>query len=30
MANVHTPSIARWKACGQFYIHRNWTFFAIS
>ena len=28
--NVHTPSIARWKARGQLYIRHNWTFFAIS
>ena len=28
--NVRTPSMARWKAHGRFYIHRNWTFFAIS
>ena len=28
--DVHTPSIARWKAHGQLYILRNWTFFAIS
>jgi len=24
---VPTPSIARWKARGRLYIHRNWTFF---
>ena len=28
--NVCTPSVAHWKACGRLYIHRNWTFFAIS
>ena len=28
--NVHTPSMARWKARGRLYIRRNWTFFAIS
>ena len=28
--NVRTPSMARWKARGQLYIRRNWTFFAIS
>ena len=28
--NVCTPSIGRWKAHGQIYIRRNWTFFAIS
>ena len=28
--NVHTPSMARWKAHGRLYICRNWTFFAIS
>ena len=25
--NVHTPSIARWKARGRLSISRNWTFF---
>ena len=24
--NVRTPSMARWKARGRLYIHRNWTF----
>ena len=28
--NVRTPSMARWKARGQLYIRRSWTFFAIS
>ena len=28
--NVRTPSIARWKARGRLYVHRNGTFFAIS
>ena len=28
--NLHTPSMARWKARGRLYIRRNWTFFAIS
>ena len=28
--NVRTLSMARWKARGQLYIHRNRTFFAIS
>ena len=28
--NVRTPSMARWKARGRLYIHRNCTFFAIS
>ena len=28
--NVCTPSIVHWKARGQLYIRRNWTFFAIS
>ena len=28
--NVHTPSMARWKARGRLYVRRNWTFFAIS
>ena len=28
--NVHTPSMARWKARGRLYFRRNWTFFAIS
>ena len=28
--NVCTLSMARWKARGRLYIHRNWTFFAIS
>ena len=27
--NVRTPFMARWKARGQLYIRRNWTFFAI-
>ena len=27
MGNVRTPSMARWKARGQLYIRRNWTFF---
>ena len=27
---VRTPSMARWKARGQLYIRRNWTFFANS
>ena len=26
MGNVCTPSMARWKARGQLYIRRNWTF----
>ena len=30
MSNVHTPSIARWKARGRLPIRHNWTFFAIS
>ena len=25
--NIHTPSIARWKAHGQVCIRHNWTFF---
>ena len=29
-SNVRTPSMARWKARGQLYICRSWTFFAIS
>ena len=28
--NIHTPSIAHWKAHGQLPIRHNWTFFAIS
>jgi len=28
--NVHTPSIARWKANGRLPICHNLTFFAIS
>ena len=28
--NVHTPSIACWKARGRLYIRHNWTFSAIS
>ena len=27
--NVRTPSIARWKARGRFYVRHNWTFFAF-
>ena len=28
--SVHTPSIARWKACGRLPIRHKWTFFAPS
>jgi len=28
--NVHTSSVAHWKACGWLPIHDNWTFFACS
>ena len=28
--NIHTLSMARWKARGRLYIRRNWNFFAIS
>ena len=28
--NIHTPSMARWKARGRLYIRRKWSFFAIS
>ena len=27
--NIHTPSIARWKARGRLSIRHNWTFFTI-
>ena len=30
LVGLRTPCMARWKALGRLYIHRNWTFFVIS